>query len=227
MAVADLIRAIPNLTINQGGTPDTVLFASAGPEMVTEWEGFSSGGALGASSGFDSVTYDLARAMLSVELTPFGEISVEGPGGESELLSGVERIALQDGALRFDLGVDAPMLHRLYSAAYGRTPDEGGLAYWDGQRGDGMAVLEIADAFVMSTEFEDRFGGAAPEPEAFVDALYLNIFGRAADGTGLDYWTGELAKGLSRGEMLLAFAESAENRALTAADTEDGLWVMA
>ncbi len=229
IAAFDEIAAIDSLLVFDSGPSlnavDGPLFASSAPAMTTVWEGFASGGLLGAGPGFDSVDYALARAALAIELAPGGAIEVAGPEGQAETLLGVERVAVADGALRFDLGADAPTLHRLYAAAFGRTPDEGGLVYWDGERAGGAEILEIADAFVASPEFEDRFGGAAPEPEAFVDALYGNIYARPADPGGRDFWTGELADGLSRAEMLLAFADSAENRALTAADTEDGLWV--
>ena len=45
--------------------------------------------------------------------------------------------------------------------------------------------------------------------------LYNNVLGRDADASGLNYWLGQLDSGAeTRYEVLLGFAESAENKAL-------------
>ena len=45
----------------------------------------------------------------------------------------------------------------------------------------------------------------------------MNTLDRPADQAGLDHWTGVLNSGVSRAEVVLAFSESAEHVALTAA----------
>ena len=46
-------------------------------------------------------------------------------------------------------------------------------------------------------------------------SAYKNILGREADQAGYDYWVEQLDSGLeNRGELLLGFAESLENKAL-------------
>ena len=50
---------------------------------------------------------------------------------------------------------------------------------------------------------------------ADVNNLYKNVLGREADTGGLNYWLGQLNSGAeTRYEVLLGFAESAENKAL-------------
>ena len=48
----------------------------------------------------------------------------------------------------------------------------------------------------------------------------MNTLNRAADQAGLEYWTGALNSGLSRAEVVLAFSESREHVALTAANIQ-------
>ena len=45
--------------------------------------------------------------------------------------------------------------------------------------------------------------------------LYVNVLGRSYDQSGFNYWLGQLNSGAeTRYELLLGFAESAENKAL-------------
>lgn len=199
------------------------LDGDAGSDDVID--GFSSGGLVEANGGFDTVVYDLSRDDITEALLPGGDVLVTGPDGAFERLSDVEKIALTDGAYLYDLSPEAAEVHRLFAAAFGRESDEAGLRFWDAARGAGQSAIDQAGAFVASAEFEARFGGAAPETEAFVDALFLNVFGRAADADGQAFWAGAFEGGTSRAEMLLAFAESPENLAATADDTDDGIWV--
>ena len=49
----------------------------------------------------------------------------------------------------------------------------------------------------------------------YVETLYVNVLGRSYDQSGFNYWLGQLNSGAeTRYELLLGFAESAENKAL-------------
>ncbi len=99
---------------------------------------------------------------------------------------------------------------RLYVAAFGRLPEAGGFAFWvDAYATAQWSLPGMAAFFVESTEFNARFG--AVDDSAFVDQLYMNVLGRGADAEGLSFWVDALAAGLSRGDLLLRFAESPEN----------------
>lgn len=101
-------------------------------------------------------------------------------------------------------------LVRLYRAAFGRLPDENGLGYWDES---GLTLTEVAHQFLMSEEFQQRYG--QPDHEQFLAVLYNNVLGREPDPAGLAYWRDLLDSGQTRLVVLLGFSESAEFRTRT------------
>jgi hypothetical protein len=105
---------------------------------------------------------------------------------------------------------------RVYLAAFGRHADLGGLAHWTGWRRAGAPLEAVAGAFLQSGEFAVRFG--SPDDRGFVRLLYRNVLDREADAAGEAYWVEQLASGrTTRPGLLVAFSESAEHRARTAA----------
>ena len=99
-------------------------------------------------------------------------------------------------------------ISRLYQAYFLRTPDGAGLDYWRMRRADGLPLSAISDAFAASAEFQARYGPL--DNQAFVIQVYANVLQRPPDPAGLDHWTGQLDHGLSRGQMMIGFSESAE-----------------
>lgn len=104
---------------------------------------------------------------------------------------------------------------RLYGAAFDRHPDASGLVYWVQQRQQGMSLTSMASRFVASGEFQNLYGRLGDRD--FVAQIYRNVLHREPDGTGLDYWTARLKAGDTRGEVLVGFSESGENKRATAA----------
>ena len=88
---------------------------------------------------------------------------------------------------------------------------------------DGQSLSALAGGFLGSDEFRARFGGAA-DNGAFVDRLYANVLGRAGEAEGRKHWVDSLNNGVGRAEVLVAFSESAENKAGTAALVQNGIW---
>ena len=105
---------------------------------------------------------------------------------------------------------------RLYLATLGRAPDAAGLVANTRALLSGTSLTTDAAAFLASGEFAQRYGTGQSDG-AFVNALYQNVLHRAGDAAGVQTWTGALAGGLSRAEVLADFAESAENRTALAA----------
>ena len=113
-------------------------------------------------------------------------------------------------------GVIAPVV-RLYFAYFLRIPDYGGLQHWITQARAGATLPAISQAFASSPEFTNRYG--ALSNSQFVDRVYRNVLGRAPDSAGLAFWTGRLDSGaMSRGQVMLAFSESAEFRPIINAE---------
>ncbi len=119
----------------------------------------------------------------------------------------------ESGLVGLSAGPVRPMpldgqIGRLYKAYLGRRADSTGMDYWRNVRADGVSLEAIADSFAQSLEFRITYGELSDE--RFVERLYLNVLGRLPDRNGYDYWVGILAKGSSRGSVVLGFSESPE-----------------
>jgi hypothetical protein len=110
----------------------------------------------------------------------------------------------------------APVV-RLYLAYFKRLPDFEGLTFYKRYLAAGNTLQSISGTFAQSTEFYWTYGYL--DNAAFVDLVYRNVLGRAPDAAGLAHWQGELeAQRVSRGDMMLAFSESAEFQSLTGSE---------
>ncbi|MEM9147618.1 MAG: DUF6851 domain-containing protein [Pseudomonadota bacterium] len=121
-------------------------------------------------------------------------------------------------------------LARFYSLTVGRVIDPLGLNFWV----DALASIGeagVADAFLLSSEFEQNFGSAAAlSDEALIDALLDNVQLGAEEGS--DLVTGvlaDLAAGGTRSAALITLAESAEVTDRTTylnglTELEPGVW---
>ena len=99
---------------------------------------------------------------------------------------------------------------REYQAAFGRVPDQAGVAYWVGQVATNPANLALlSTAFANSAEFFADYAASATTPASstLVTALYQNVLGRAPDAAGLAYWSNS---GLDAAQLLQSFAQSPE-----------------
>jgi hypothetical protein len=132
-------------------------------------------------------------------------------------------VRLQDISLTFDADGRSGQLYRLYQAAFGRTPDVRGFGYWkNAVENDSATIAAVAGAFLDSVESKALYG-ASSDDNTFVARLYGNVLGRTPDPAGTIYWTGVLKSGVKRTEVLLAFADSAENKTATAAAASHGM----
>ncbi|AAZ58231.1 hypothetical protein PMN2A_0740 [Prochlorococcus marinus str. NATL2A] len=106
-------------------------------------------------------------------------------------------------------------MFRLYNAAFNRFPDSDGLEYWIEKNGSGENTeRQVAESFLASNEFKGKYGENISN-EQYVKTLYQNILDRESDTEGYNYWVGQLNNGVEdRSELLLGFAESAENKSL-------------
>lgn len=94
-----------------------------------------------------------------------------------------------------------------YQQFLGRSPDATGLAYWTTRMQQGLTDEQLQAGFIASPEFYLHAGNS---DRAWVDALYQDLLGRAADPSGLSHWLGQLAAGASRASIALGFAASTE-----------------
>ncbi|WP_413389517.1 DUF4214 domain-containing protein [Prochlorococcus marinus] len=139
--------------------------------------------------------------------------------GEAETSSFRDISAIVDIKGTFDqvtgLETDDAKMFRLYNAAFKRLPDPDGLKYWIEKYTSGENdERTVAQSFLVSDEFKERYGANVTNAK-YVETLYTNVLGRDYDQEGYNYWLGNLNNGIeTRYELLLGFAESAENKTL-------------
>jgi hypothetical protein len=175
---------------------------------------------------------DIANFARSAEGMGFavGRNGVVFADGETVFfMRDVERVSFLEGTLLLDTGAgeNAGMAYRIYQAAFNRTPDVDGLAYWLATLDSGAASLSaIADSFIHSPEFVQKYGTTESVSNAeFVGRLYLHTLGRTADTVGFDYWVNRLDNDLTKGDLLAQFTESPENQQRVAAQIDNGIWL--
>lgn len=108
----------------------------------------------------------------------------------------------------------APPIARLYSATFLRNPETTGFDFWTGAGRADRNLVDIANFFATSPEFIARYGEL--DDTAYIDRIYLNVFGRPADSGGKTFWQTRLSAGLARGALLAQLSDSPEYRTLTA-----------
>jgi hypothetical protein len=192
-----------NIRCNDSGS---VIEAGGGADTI---HGGAGGDHISGGAGIDRVVLEGLMRQFEVQRQP-GGWSVAGQGGD--VLAGVERLLFSDTAYALDIDGTAGGVYRLYRAAFGRAPDEGGLGYWIGAGDGGVALAAMAQGFIDSGEFSAAYG--ALDNAAFVTRLYANVLQRVPDDAGLAFHLDLLERGVTtRTLTLLAFSESGENQA--------------
>jgi len=102
----------------------------------------------------------------------------------------------------------------LYVAFFNRAPDMAGLMYWSGKADHpdvGQSSLDVmkilAAGFATHSVFVSTYEGLSDRE--FVERIYINALGKDGDEEGIDYWSGELSRGLSRSDMVAIFVNAA------------------
>ncbi|MCX6077340.1 MAG: DUF4214 domain-containing protein [Campylobacterales bacterium] len=101
---------------------------------------------------------------------------------------------------------------KLYVATFNRAPDAAGLNYW--VYDSGLSIEGIAASFFDQPETQQLYPVGTAN-ENFINSVYDNLFNRAAEQEGLDYWVAELNSGnISKQKFILAVINGAQNTAL-------------
>lgn len=175
--------------------------------------------------GTDRAVFEFASATAALDYEGEG-FSVSG-GAQPVTITDVEEVEFTDGVATFDDSDAALEVARLYEAALGRAPDIPGGTFWIAQVEAGQNLSSLADDFLDSMEFADRFGTELDHGE-YVDALYGNVLGRAPDDAGRAFWVDTLAEpDFSPAQLLQAFARSSEFEDNTAETFSDGILAFA
>jgi Tol biopolymer transport system component len=165
-------------------------------------------------AGVDTAVYAARHDAYAISAAADGTWTVQAKAGSdgTDRLAGVERLHFADGDVALDIAGTAGQAYRIFQAAFARAPDEGGLGFWMAMMDKGVSLNAVAQGFVDSAEFTDRYG-ATPTHRELVEKFYQNILHRPGEAAGIDWWTGQLDKKLSTvAEALAGFSESRENQ---------------
>ncbi|SMD07726.1 protein of unknown function [Fulvimarina manganoxydans] len=176
--------------------------------------------------GIDTLKIGTNRADATLQGSDESGMVTTAVGGIDSLTS-IERIAFDDGTLALDVGKDenAGTAFRIYQAAFGRTPDNAGLKFWINSVDNGLSFKGMAGSFNDASEFIALYGNTSNS--AYAAALYKNVLGRDGDAAGSAFWANALDSGQAdRADVLLGFTRSDENLTLTAAATQDGIFIV-
>jgi len=93
------------------------------------------------------------------------------------------------------MAVDVLEVQKLYVAYFGRPADPIGEEYWTDALDAGTLTLsDVSASFAASAEYRDTYAGM--NNRAIVTEVYQNLFGRAAETAGVDYWAGLMDRGI-------------------------------
>lgn len=174
-----------------------------------------------------SVSYTLPFSQATITVDG-GSVSVT-IDGETTVLQNIDRLNFTDGSLYIDPTATAGTLKVAYEALFDRAPDAGGFDFWlSGVKSGAADFFALTSAFVATAEFNDSYGAFLDDAEALMEQVYLNLFNRAADAAGLDYWTAYLEQegvGDSIDEVFAHFLQSEEMADLVGTTYPDGVFV--
>lgn len=94
----------------------------------------------------------------------------------------------------------------LFATYLHRAADPAGRAFWTSRLSAGLSEAEAALEFITSAEY----ASSHPDDQSFVEGLYNDVLGRAADQNGLNSWVEALRGGMSRAAVANAFLHSEE-----------------
>lgn len=120
-------------------------------------------------------------------------------------------IKFADKWVSFDVDGPAGQVYRLYQAAFNRKPDLPGLGFWIKANESGRALLDVANDFVVSAEFQAMYGDR-PTNLKLVSAFYNNVLHRDGEQAGIDWWVDQMNNGVATDDVLYGFSDSAENK---------------
>jgi hypothetical protein len=180
---------------------------------------------LDGGAGTDTARLSGNRSDYRLTVNTNGSMQLSGPDGDDSILN-VERLVFSDKGLAFDADGMGGKTYRLYKAAYDRAPDAGGVGFWMHYLDTGFDLVRAATNFLNSNEFRTLYdndpatpGYQEPSIERYVTKLYRHVLQRQPEGAGYQFWVdamynknGAYGKAWSRAEVLLEFAESAENK---------------
>lgn len=99
-------------------------------------------------------------------------------------------------------------LIKVFYTSLGRIPDVGGYSWWLSAYREGMALEDVVNSLLASSEFIDSNGTL--DNGEFVSLIFQNALGREPDEDGLAYWVEQIDNGMSLAQVIVNIAGSSE-----------------
>ncbi|WP_373991326.1 DUF4214 domain-containing protein [Duganella sp. BuS-21] len=180
-----------------------------------------------------------SKRTLAGILLPLVLLSACGGGGDSPApAAAAKRMGLTTGPVLLPVAKDYHRLvQMIYVGYFGRPADPAGLSYYaqtfaanslpitlagfSEAYGANPVIRQTIDGFATSQESQDLYPG---DNDTFVTAIYKNLFNRAPDTLGKEYWVQQLNAGLvTRGSAALSIMAGAQTSDITIIDVKADL----
>lgn len=100
-------------------------------------------------------------------------------------------------------------IQQVYLGLLGRAADQSGLDYWTNEIDSGSLTLEQLRANIVNEQPEYAEGLGTMTRAQVVASLYENLFDRAPDSEGLDYWVNGGGSTVNADQLVLALVNGA------------------
>jgi serralysin len=195
------------------------LDGNAGNDSLT---GGGGNDTINGGDGVDIVVFTGGRSnyIITKAASGYKVVDVRTSGDGTDSVATAESLKFSDASLQvqYDSAVQA-----LYLAYFGRAADFSGLANFQSQMTalgapqafsgleaaykTNAGIRSLIDSFSSSGESTTLYGG---DTGTFVRGVYQNLFNRAPDTEGLNFWAGAIASGdLSRSNAALSIMSGA------------------
>jgi Ca2+-binding RTX toxin-like protein len=210
---AEILMGTPGNDKIYGFGGDDIIYASAGNDFIEGGDGIDTlvvsalpsqyqwnGSTLSGIDGIDT--------LKSIEYIRFGEFL-----GNDQLVTNLMPSQLVDPDGNGPRVSQAKELLQgisdLYIAYFNRSPDLEGLMYWFKELNNGSWTLsQVSSSFTDQPEYRAAYPAGSSNRE-FIEQIYQNLFDRAPDAEGWDYWENDLNNGSPRDVFILTVINGA------------------
>lgn len=201
-----------------------VMSGCGGNQDIADKAAFSSMPPQAAPATTDIVVFNSARENYTISKISTGFIVTEMQSNSDIVVAkNKQQLRFTDVTVNLEIGelstqVSANQLRSiidLYVAFFNRVPDADGLAYWLQQLKTGLSFDQISNSFYSAAvRYSAQTGySSSMTNQEFVKVIYKNVLGRsgslAPSDEEVNYWAGELQRGVTKGSMIQAMLNSA------------------
>ncbi len=210
------------------------------PVVITAWvhNEFGNGDSIGspmvgphayAITGIDHATqsYNVINSWTGWGVNGYGKIPFsEIPGINAENRPfGVDLISATVATgfmgMDFEYTTAKKLVAQQYACILKRPAELSGLEWWSKQVESGGDKVKISDSIINSAEGQQLYGDKSNFD--FMKVVYKSVFGRDGEDGGLQFWTGQLDNGASKGTIYNEFIKLADSSKFVEAPAHDFL----